>query len=79
MQMAAPDRFFDGPRILPLQRYFMNFGPWISPQSYLWQGLAILAGSAVFLIWLYSSKIQEELNHLCAAVGRKNDMSKTSE
>jgi len=57
MQMAAPDPFFDG----PMQRYFMNFGPWMSQAAYLWQGLAILASSAIFITWLYGSNIQEAL------------------
>jgi hypothetical protein len=58
MLMAAPDPFFDGPQT-PMQRYFMNFAPWMSPESYLWQGLAILAASAVLIVWVYGSKIQE--------------------
>ncbi len=53
MQMAVTDRFFDGPGLVPLQRYFMNFGPWFSPRSYLWQGLAILLASAILISWLY--------------------------
>jgi hypothetical protein len=53
LQMAMTDQFFDGPGVLPLQRYFMNFGPWITPQSYLWQGMAILAASAVLIVWLF--------------------------
>jgi hypothetical protein len=70
MQMAAPDRFFDGQGMRPLQRYFMNFGPWISPQAYVWQGLAILAASVVLIGWLYGSKIQEKLKHLRVVVLR---------
>jgi hypothetical protein len=67
MQMSAPDPFFDGPGLRPMQRYFMNFGPWISPQAYVWQGLAILAASVVLIGWLYGSKIQEKLKHLRVA------------
>jgi hypothetical protein len=70
MQMAAVDPFFDGPQT-PMQRYFMNSGPWMSPKSYLVQSLAILAASGVLIGWFYGSKIQEKLKHLRVAVLRK--------
>jgi len=50
----------------------MNFAPWMSPESYLWQGLAILAASLVLIVWVYGLKIQGELKHLRAAVVRRN-------
>jgi hypothetical protein len=57
MSMSGPDRIFSGKFFeFPEQRYFMNFGPWMSLQTYLIQGAAALAVALVLALWLYGPR-----------------------
>jgi hypothetical protein len=59
MAMAGTDRIFDGQHhAFPEQRYFMNFGPWMSLQTYVWQGVIALASTATLAYWIYAQRGQ---------------------
>src|SRR5258708_20273768 len=65
MEMAGPNQACDGQHFgLPGQRYFMNFGPWISETTFLLQAAATLA--ALILAWLRHPRRFRNLARLLA-------------
>jgi hypothetical protein len=57
LPMAGPTRLYDGQHYaFPEQLYFMNFGPWMSLQSYLWQTAAVLGAALILVAWLYGPR-----------------------